>query len=287
MCPRPPGSSKKADWPGKQKTRRLKRHQRKKLSNSLSSSIEGKIALVTGGSTGIGFAAVQRFAREGASVAIANVNAERGQAAAQMIRDDGGEAIFVQADVSDAAQVEALVASVVSHCGGLNYAFNNAGIGGDLGPIHLATPENFERVIAVNLTGIWLSMKFEIQHMMENGGGVIINNSSTAGGRAMPGLSAYVASKFGVNAITKAAALEYAAAGIRVNAVMPGPVQTPGLQGIIDAVPEAEGQFLAMTPQNRVADAREIAAAVVWLASDEASFVTGTNFPVDGGMLES
>lgn len=257
------------------------------MTTSIASSVEGKIALVTGGSTGIGFAAARRFASEGAKVAIANVNAERGHAAAQRIRDDGGDAMFVQADVSDAAQVEALVERVVSHYGGLNFAFNNAGIGGELGPIHLATPENFERVIAVNLTGIWLSMKFEIQHMMENGGGSIINNSSTAGGRAMPGLSAYVASKFGVNAITKAAALEYAAAGIRVNAVMPGPVETPALQGIRETVPEAEGQFLAMTPQKRIADPSEIAAAVVWLASDEASVVTGTNFPVDGGMLES
>lgn len=214
-------------------------------------------------------------------MAIANLNDERGNAAVQKIRDHGGDAIFVQADVSVAAEVEAMVASVVKQYGGLNFAFNNAGIGGDLGPIHMSTPVNFERVIAVNLTGIWTSMKFEIQHMMENGGGAIVNNSSTAGGRAMPGLSAYVASKFGVNAITKAAALEYAAAGIRVNSV------TPALQGIRRAVPEAESQFLAMTPQERIADPKEIAAAVLWLCSDEASFVTGTNFPVDGGMLES
>ncbi len=253
----------------------------------MTTSFEGKVALVTGGSTGIGFAAAQRFASEGAKVAIANVNAERGRAAAQKIRDHGGKAMFIQVDVSVAADVEAMVASVVNHYGGLNFAFNNAGIGGDLGPIHMSTPENFERVIAVNLTGIWTSMKFEIQHMMENGGGAIVNNSSTAGGRAMPGLSAYVASKFGVNAITKAAALEYAAAGIRVNSVMPGPVETPALQAIRSAVPEAESQFLAMTPQKRIADPSEIAAAVVWLCSDSASFVTGTNFPVDGGMLES
>ncbi len=216
----------------------------------MTTSFEGKVALVTGGSTGIGFAAAKRFASEGAKVAIANVNAERGNAAVQKIRDHGGDAIFVQADVSVAAEVEAMVASVVNHYGGLNFAFNNAGIGGDLGPIHMSTPENFERVIAVNLTGIWTSMKFEIQHMMENGGGAIVNNSSTAGGRAMPGLSAYVASKFGVNAITKAAALEYAAAGIRVNSVMPGPVETPALQGIRKAVPEAESRFMAMTPRS-------------------------------------
>lgn len=253
----------------------------------MSASIEGKVALVTGGSTGIGFATAQRFAREGAKVAIANVNAERGNAAVQKIRDDGGDALFVQTDVSDPAQVEAMVGSVVDHFGDLNFAFNNAGVGGDLAPIHMATVENFQRVVALNLTGVWTSMKYEIQHMMANGGGVIVNNSSTAGGRAMPGLSAYVASKWGLNGITEAAALEYAEAGIRVNSVMPGPTETPGLAGIRDLMPEAEAQFLAMTPQKRIADPSELAAAVVWLCSDEASFVTGANFPVDGGMLVS
>ena len=253
----------------------------------MTSSIEGKVALVTGGSTGIGFAAAKRFAEEGARVAIANVNAERGNAAVQRIRDGGGDAIFVQTDVSDPTQVEAMVGSVVDHFGGLNFAFNNAGTGGDLAPIHAATTENFQRVVALNLTGVWTSMKYEIQHMMANGGGVIVNNSSTAGGRAMPGLSACVASKWGLNGITEAAALEYAAAGIRVNSVMPGPTETPALQGIRELVPEAEGQFLAMTPQKRIADPSELAAAVVWLCSDEASFVTGVNFPVDGGMLVS
>ena len=253
----------------------------------MSSSIQGKVALVTGGSTGIGFATAQRFASEGAKVAIANVNVERGEVASEKIREAGGEAIFIQTDMSDPAQVEAMVNKVIETYGQLNYAFNNAGIGGDLGPIHMVTPENFERVIAVNLTGIWTSMKYEIQHMMQNGGGVIINNSSTAGGRGMPGLSAYIASKFGVNGITKAAALEYADAGIRVNSVMPGPVETPGIQGLREKMPGVDEQFLAMTPLKRIADPSEIANAVVWLCSDEASFITGTNFPVDGGMLES
>ncbi len=253
----------------------------------MSASIEGKVALITGGSTGIGFATAQRFATEGARVAIANKNSERGEVAAQKIRDGGGDAIFIQTDVSDPAQVEAMVGSVVDQFGALNFAFNNAGIGGDLAPIHLATVENFQRILALNLTGVWASMKYEIQHMMANGGGVIINNSSTAGGRAMPGLSAYIASKWGLNGITQAAALEYAEAGIRVNSVMPGPTETPALQGIRDLMPEAEAQFLAMTPQKRIADPNELAAAVVWLCSDEASFVTGANFPVDGGMLVS
>jgi len=253
----------------------------------MTSSIQGKVALVTGGSTGIGFATAQRFAIEGARVAIASANVARGEAAAETIREVGGEVIFIPTDVSDASQVEAMVNGVVDAYGHLNFAFNNAGIAGELGPIHATSVENFDRVIAVNLKGIWASMKYEIQHMMQNGGGVIINNSSTAGGRGMPGLSAYIASKFGVNGITKAAALEYAEAGIRVNSVMPGTVETPGVQDLRERMPGIDDQFLAMIPLKRIADPSEIAAAVVWLCSDEASFVTGVNFPVDGGMLES
>ena len=253
----------------------------------MTSSIQGKVALVTGGSTGIGFATARRFATEGARVAIASANVERGQAAAKKMREAGGEVIFIPTDVSDPIQVEATVNNVVDTYGHLDYAFNNAGISGELGPIHASTVENFDRVIAINLKGIWVSMKYEIQHMMQNGGGVIINTSSTAGGRAMPGLSAYVASKFGVNGITKAAALEYAEAGIRVNSVMPGPVETPALQGLREKVPGVDQQFLSMVPLKRIANASEIAEAVVWLCSDEASFITGVNFPVDGGMLES
>lgn len=253
----------------------------------MTSSIQGKVALVTGGSSGIGFATAQRFAIEGARVAIASANVARGEAAAETIREVGGEVIFIPTDVSDASQVEAMVNGVVDAYGHLNFAFNNAGIAGELGPIHATSVENFDRVIAVNLKGIWASMKYEIQHMMQNGGGVVINNSSTAGGRGMPGLSAYIASKFGVNGITKAAALEYAEAGIRVNSVMPGTVETPGVQGLRERMPGIDDQFLAMIPLKRIADPSEIAAAVVWLCSDEASFVTGVNFPVDGGMLES
>ncbi len=253
----------------------------------MTSSIQGKVALVTGGSTGIGFATAQRFAIEGARVAIASANVARGEAAAENIREAGGEVIFIPTDVSDASQVEAMVNGVVDAYGHLNFAFNNAGIAGELGPIHATSVENFDRVIAVNLKGIWASMKYEIQHMMQNGGGVVINNSSTAGGRGMPGLSAYIASKFGVNGITKAAALEYAEAGIRVNSVMPGTVETPGVQGLRERMPGIDDQFLAMIPLKRIADPSEIAAAVVWLCSDEASFVTGVNFPIDSGMLES
>jgi NAD(P)-dependent dehydrogenase (short-subunit alcohol dehydrogenase family) len=253
----------------------------------MTSSIEGKVALITGGSTGIGLATALRFAKEGAKVAIANTSVERGSAAVRTIQDAGGDAIFIQTDVSDPEQVKTLVAKVVDHYGQLNFAFNNAGVPGEMGPIHASSVENFDRIVNVNLKGVWLSMKYEIEHMMQNGGGVIVNTSSTAGGRAMAGLGAYAASKHGVNAITQAAALEYAPAGIRVNSVMPGPVETPMLAGIREAIPGVEDQFMTMVPQSRVGDASEVAAAVVWLCSDEASFVTATNLPVDGGMLAS
>ncbi len=251
------------------------------------SSIEGKVALITGGSTGIGFGAAQRFIKEGAKVAIANVNAERGNAAVRTLQDAGGDAIFIQTDVSDADQVKSLITKVVDHYGQLNFAFNNAAVPGEMGPIHATSVESFDQVLGVNLRGIWLSMKYEIEHMIENGGGVIVNTSSTAGGRAMAGLSSYAASKHGVNAITQVAALEYAPAGIRINSVMPGPVETPMLTYVRDSIPGAEEQFVAMVPQKRIADPGEIAAAVVWLCSDEASFVTAANFPVDSGMLAS
>jgi len=252
-----------------------------------SSNLEGKVALITGGSTGIGLATAQRFAQEGVRVAIASVNVERGNAAVRTIQDSGGEAIFIATDVSDSDQVKSLVGRVVDHYGRLDFAFNNAGVSGDMGPIHASSVENFDEIIRVNLKGVWLSMKYEIEHMIENGGGVIVNTSSTAGGRAMAGLSAYVGSKHGVNAITQAAALEYAPAGIRVNTVMPGPVETPMLSNVREAMPGVDDQFISMVPQGRIADPAEIASAVVWLCSDEASFVTAANFPVDGGMLAS
>ena len=253
----------------------------------MTSSIQGKVALVTGGSQGIGFATAQKFATEGARVAIASANVARGETAAEKIREVGGEVIFIPTDISDGSQVEALVKRVVDTYGHLNFAFNNAGIVGDTSPIHATSVENFDKVIAVNLKGIWVSMKYEIQHMMQNGGGVIINTSGTAGGRGIQGISAYVASKFGINGITKTAALEYAEAGIRVNSVMPGLVETPPVQSVRERTPGIYDQFIAMTPLKRIADPSEIADAVVWLCSDEASFVTGANFPVDGGALIS
>ncbi|RMF79389.1 MAG: glucose 1-dehydrogenase [Chloroflexi bacterium] len=246
---------------------------------------EGKTAFITGGSTGIGYATAAKFARLGANVTIANTNIERGEAAAQRIRDNGGNALFVQTDVSNSAQVQNAIHRTVETFGGLNYAFNNAGVAA-MGPIIETDDEVFDYVIGINLKGVWLSMKYEIQHMLQNGGGAIVNTSSTAGGKGMAGLGTYVASKHGVNGLTKALALEYAESGIRINTVMPGPIETPMMEMARQGIPGADEMFVSKTAVKRIGTPEEVANAVVWLCSDEASYITATNFPVDGGMLE-
>ena len=249
------------------------------------SQFTGKVALITGGSTGIGFATAKKFAQNGAKVVIANSNAEKGEAAAQHLRAEGGDVTFIQTDVSQVEQVKNLVDQTVAKYGRLDYAFNNAGVAA-MGPIGMTDEATWDKTIDVNLKGVYFSMKYQIEQMLKNGGGAIVNTSSTAGGKGMAGLSAYVASKFGVNGLTKALALEYAEAGIRVNAVMPGPIDTPMMDGIKEQVPNVDQQFVSMVPAKRIGQPEEVAEAVVWLCSDAASYVTGTNFPVDGGMLE-
>jgi len=257
----------------------------------MTGTMQGKVALVTAGSTGIGLATARKFASEGAKVVIANRSSEAGKEAVELIKGEGGEATFIQTDVSQAAEVESLIEQTVKVYSGLDYAVNSA-VAAALGiPITQLTEEEWDHTIDTNLKGAWLCMKYEFQHMLQNGGGAIVNISSTAGGKGMAGLGAYVASKFGLNGLTKTAALEYAEAGIRINAVMPGTTETPMLEKALADL-EAAGmdsmreKFMMMTPVRRFAQPEEIAEAVVWLCSDAASFVTGTNFPVDGGMLE-
>jgi NAD(P)-dependent dehydrogenase (short-subunit alcohol dehydrogenase family) len=246
----------------------------------------GKVALVTGGASGIGRACAQLFAREGASVVVSDVALEGGHETVRLIEEDGGEASFVEADVSKAAQVEALVGRALEAYGRLDYAFNNAGIEGRMATNTADySEEDWDRVIAVNLKGVWLCMKHEIPQMLSQGAGSIVNNSSVEGLVGLQGTSAYAASKHGVVGLTKTAALEYAQSGIRVNAVCPGLIRTPMVERYSRGDAEIEAQFAAVEPVGRMGTPEEVAEAVVWLCSESASFVTGHAMAVDGAYV--
>ncbi len=247
--------------------------------------VEGKVALVTGASSGIGRASAQAFAREGAKVVVVDVMVDGGEETATMIRNSGGEATYFECDVSKAAQVEAAVAVAVDTYGRLDCAHNNAGIEGPLTPTADYPEADWDRVLGINLKGVWLCMKYEIPRMLAGGGGAIVNTASVAGLVGFRGLPAYSASKFGVNGITKVAALEYAQAGIRVNSVCPGVIQTPMVDRLVAAHPEMTPALLAGTPLGRFGQPAEIAEAAVWLCSDRASFVTGHTMAVDGAFI--
>ena len=247
----------------------------------------GKVALVTGGASGIGRACAQLFAREGASVVVSDVAVEGGEETVRLIWEDGGEASFVEADVSKALEVESLVRRALEAYGRLDYAFNNAGIEGRMATNTADYPEeDWDRVIAVNLKGVWLCMKHEIDQMLAQGGGSIVNNSSVEGLVGLQGTSAYAASKHGVVGLTKTAALEYAQSGIRVNAVCPGLIRTPMVERYTGGDAETEAQWAAIfEPVGRMGSPDEVAEAVVWLCSEAASFVTGHAMAVDGGFV--
>ncbi len=247
---------------------------------------EGKVALVTGGGSGIGRATAALFAREGARVAVADVGMEGGEETVKAIRTAGGEAVFIRADVSRADEVQALVGRVVETYGRLDCAHNNAGIGGSGALTADYLQEDWDQVLRVNLTGVWLCMKYEIPVMLAQGRGSIVNTASVAGLAGAPRLSAYVASKHGVVGLTRTAALEYARAGLRINAVCPGWTRTPMVESALAARPYLqEAQIIESEPIGRMATPEEIAEAVVWLCSDAASFVTGHAMAVDGGLM--
>ena len=247
--------------------------------------VQDKVILVTGGSTGIGRETARILAREGATVVIADVQDEDGARTVDGIVADGGGAEYRHVDVSDYEAVRALVAGIAERHGGLDCAFNNAGIEGPTAKIMELPLADWQRVIAVNLTGVWHCMKYELRHMLKHGGGSIINTASVAGLVGMSHAAAYSAAKAGVIGLTKNAAIEYARDNIRINAVCPGGVRTQMTESADRSLPGFLDRIAKLEPMGRVAEPEEIASAVVWLASDGASFMTGHALPVDGGFV--
>lgn len=247
-----------------------------------------RVAIVTGAASGIGRASALALAARGVRVVVSDIAEEGGSETMGLIEGEGGKAVFQRCDVAVETDVEALVERAISQFGRLDYAHNNAGIGGPPGTTADYDTDTWSAVLAVNLNGVFFCMKHEIPRMLEVGGGAIVNTSSTFGMVGVPGLPAYVASKHGIAGLTRAAALEYAQQGIRVNAVAPGATLTPTVEEFFAMVgpddPKAvEAQFAAGAPVGRLGTPGEIGPAVAWLCSEEASFVTGLVMPVDGG----
>jgi len=244
---------------------------------------EDKVALVTGGGSGIGRATALAFAREGAKVVIGNRNVQRGEETVAMIRKAGGEASFKRTDVLVTKDIEALVEHAVKEYGGLDLAFNNAGVEGDVAPITEQTEANYDAVMDVNVKGVWLSIKYEIPQMLKRGGGAIVNCSSVAGLIGFPNMAPYFASKHAVIGLTKVAALEYSAQGIRINAVNPAVIDTEMVDRIAAGFGMNKDELVQFHPIGRLGQVEEIAEGVVWLCSKKSSFVTGHSLVVGGG----
>lgn len=250
----------------------------------MSGILQGKVALVTGGGFGLGRCSAQAFAREGAKVVVADIDEKAGSETVDIIKKSGGEAIFIKTDVSKEADIEAMVNKTVEAYGGLDCAHNNVGIEELPEPITAATSELFDKLVAVDLKGVFLGMKHEIAYMEKHGGGSIVNSSSIAGLIGAPGQIVYSGCKWGVNGMTKAAAGMYGKAGIRINAVCPAGMKGTGFYNrMAENQPGMAQAVIDMVPLGRDSDPAEVAEAVVWLCSEKASYVTGILMPVDGG----
>jgi NAD(P)-dependent dehydrogenase (short-subunit alcohol dehydrogenase family) len=246
-------------------------------------SFAGKVAFVTGAASGIGRATALEFARAGAAVAAADLAEDANRETAGQIEQSGGRAVAVRCDVTRSEDVQAALQKTVEELGRLDFAFNNAGIEQEIKLAAETTEEEWDRIIAINLRGVFLCLKYEIPLMLERGGGAIVNTSSGAGVKGFGGGVAYAASKFGVVGLSKSAALDYAASNIRINAVCPGITDTAMMQRFSGGTPEGREAVIAQEPVGRMGTPQEIAAAVVWLCSDVASFVLGHALVIDGG----
>ncbi|PYQ02752.1 MAG: oxidoreductase [Acidobacteria bacterium] len=246
-------------------------------------SFENKVALVTGAASGMGLATAKAFAEAGAAVALADVNGDGARAAADALVAAGHKALGIRCDVADLDEVEAMVKQTVSTFGRLDMAFNNAGVQSPVAETADADPKDYDFVMGVNLRGVWNCMKHELLQMRKQGSGAIVNNSSLGGLVGIAERGIYHASKHGVVGLTKSAGLEYAAKGIRINAVCPGIIETPMVMGMLETQPEAMAALMKEVPMGRLGRAEEIADAVLWLCSPASSFVIGHALPVDGG----
>jgi NAD(P)-dependent dehydrogenase (short-subunit alcohol dehydrogenase family) len=246
--------------------------------------VEGKVAIVTGAGSGIGRASAMLLAKEGAKTVVVDRNAEAGEETVRMIREAGGEAIFVKADVSEAEDIKKMVKTAVSTYGKLNILFNNAGFIHEVAPTADASEEVFDETIATNLKGAFMGMKYAIPEMLRIGGGSIINIASIAGTKGVTNAPAYAASKGGVLALSRATAIEYATQNIRVNCISPGTISTPAMAALMKDDPEIKRNYEEAVPQGRLGRPDEVAQVVLFLASDEASHITGEKLAIDGGL---
>lgn len=247
--------------------------------------IKDKVIIITGAGSGIGKGAALTMAKDTPKFVLADIDAEAGQQTCQEVIALGCEATFIQTDVTDPVQAEAMVAHALETFGRLDCAFNNAGIEGQLVPLDEIDPDQFDRTLSVNLRGVFLCMKYELKAMLKTGGGAIVNNSSVMGLTGSPLISPYCASKHAVVGLTRSAALDYVTKNIRINAVCPGGVETPMVTQVLQENPEALTNVLAAVPAKRLASTSEVGEAVMWLLSERASFVTGTALPIDGGYV--